>query len=444
MVLLLYRIAAECALWVARAGRPVWPERWRVTERLDVSAPAGSARDAGGHEGGGRNGRAANTIWLHAASLGECKGLRALVETFPDTLVRDRMVLLTCNTRAGLSELQAFAATRKTLRVRARLAPLDHPRLARRFIEAHDVGALVLYELELWPHWIDAARAAGVPVLWVSARFAARSRRRYAGGPLRRAALRRVLQGIAWTQTQTEADAAALTALGCGPCETGSDLKGLALRADDPATADDAPACGIAFVSFHADELPALLRAVAAVAARAPETPLWVFPRRADDPAACAAFASALSPHGFTLGAPDAGSRVVVDRFGAVESALRRAHAAVIGGSFADHGGHNLWEPLRAGTRMFIGPFHAAQEPLARPLAARGLLTIARNADELAAGLASIAARGCEADGDAAAAHRSACNAFLRDARANAENAARAAGRRLESVLRKHRTQQMP
>lgn len=412
-----YRIAAECALWIARIGRPFWPARWRMPERLDanLAPPPG--------ETGGK-------IWMHAASLGECKGLRALAETFPDALLRDHALLLTCNTNAGLAELRAFAATRPG-RVWTRLAPLDHPRLARRFIERNGIRAAVLYELELWPHWIEAAWKAGVPVLWVSARFGARAQRRYAGGPLRRAGLRRVLERIAWTQAQTDEDAAILESLGCARCETGADLKGLrGLREEslagnmEESTARD----GIVFVSFHEDELPALETAIRAVVARDPAIPLWVFPRKAGDPDALEAFRRALAPHGF---APDATTRVLVEGFGRVEETLHRARIAVVGGSFADHGGHGLWEPLRARVHMVIGPWHAAQEFLARPLAARGLLRIARDANALPGELLDLCARDAARDET----HRAACAAFIAGMRDRMQDAAKRVHLQLETHL---------
>jgi 3-deoxy-D-manno-octulosonic-acid transferase len=249
------------------------------------------------------------------------------------------------------------------------LAPLDHPRVVRRFLRAHDVRALVLFELELWPHFAREARRAGRPVLWISALTP-------------RWAPRAVLENIDWTLAQTEADAARLRAAGAGDVETGADLRGLhyleEARLEEARRAElrDAPdpkeaRAGIALVSLHADELPGILPALSRAR---DDIPLFVFPRKTDS---LPAFRAALKPLGFEPESVNPrAARQIVDRFGLVGGTLARCRAAVIGGSFAPHGGHNLWEPLRAGVTTVIGPWHESQRYLAEKLEAAGLLKI--------------------------------------------------------------------
>ena len=169
MVLLLSRLAAEVALWIATAGKPFWPARWRVAERLSPLNSWPTTPPLRGDRG---------VIWLHAASLGVCKGLWALAKRL-DGIGAD--FVLTANTEAGLKFLrEEIAQDSAPARWRAAIAPLDHPRVARRFLAAHKVRALVVFEVEVWPHWFLAARvfrSAGVPVLWASARWSARARR---------------------------------------------------------------------------------------------------------------------------------------------------------------------------------------------------------------------------------------------------------------------------
>src|SRR5690606_31150175 len=121
---------------------------------------------------------------------------------------------------------------------------------------AHRVRALVLFEVELWPHWIAAARRAGVPVSWISARLTPRARRRYAGNVLVAAALRRVLEDIEWIQAQTGDEEHALRRLGAARVETGGDLRGLhSLRRAsgrlEVEARDERARRGVAFVSIH-------------------------------------------------------------------------------------------------------------------------------------------------------------------------------------------------
>src|SRR5690606_4796524 len=88
-------------------------------------------------------------------------------------------------------------------------------------------------------------------------------------------------------------------------------------------------------------------------------------------------FVRALAPSGFSLHSQNPrATRVIVDTFGRVGETLARVRTAVVGGSFgpsARIGGHNLWEPLLAGTFIVIGPHHDNQAYLARRLEAAGL-----------------------------------------------------------------------
>lgn len=446
VILTLYRLAWEPLWWSARAlaaagrirggasraAQARGPTSWRLRERLSTTVPCDTP-----------SGEApAETIWLHAASLGECKGLWAVAQQLATELMREGMtdtgpvlpdtrILLTTNTVAGLTFLRRGLATLPSSRDRhasgrrvlfaARLAPLDHPALARAFLAENSIRALVLFEVELWPHWVAAARRAGVPVLWISARLTPRARRRYAGNRLFAGALGRVLRDLTWIQTQTENEEHALRRLGAPRVETGGDLRGLhSLRShpnpSSPGSADEdrTPRAdslnvrrgGIVFVSFHAHELPTLVAALRTERDEGdalPQTPLLIFPRKLHE---VPTFVRLLSPYGFVLHSEratprepgDSGERaqgatternplrVIVDAYGLVDAHLAHAHTAVIGGSFdpeARIGGHNAWEPLRAGCRMIIGPHHHNQRALVDRLKERGLIRVAHDGAEL-------------------------------------------------------------
>jgi 3-deoxy-D-manno-octulosonic-acid transferase len=361
--LALYRAAWEPALGLLRAlsgaerlvGETVLPPRWRPSERLTLPRLAPGPR-----------------LWLHAASLGECKGLWAFAQTLSSLPCG---FVLTANTVEARDYLRARAAdTEAPSRWHARLAPPDHPRVVRRFLEACGVRGLVLFEVELWPHFIRESRRGNIPVFWISARLTRRAARRYGLFP---AAMREILRGIDWTQTHGMREAEALENYGCDPVEVGGDLRGLAYLDAAPLEpsvdgAREAGREGFAFVSFHADELGALKKLVANT-----REPVYVLPRKAGE---FARFASELAPLGFEpVSANPGATRQIVDAFGRTDEILARVRGAVVGGSFSDHGGHNLWEPLAAGVPAAIGPRHESQEYLAARLDAQGLLRVVKN-----------------------------------------------------------------
>src|SRR5690606_8266622 len=135
-----------------------WPASWRLAERTTVDLPTEPPRSQRDDRDRTTTTRVTSTYWLHAASLGECKGLwafaqrlRAAADAASDTSSgargRDVRILLTANTSTGLDFLQREIARLESplhrRAFRARLAPLDHPRLTHAFLAVHAIRALV-------------------------------------------------------------------------------------------------------------------------------------------------------------------------------------------------------------------------------------------------------------------------------------------------------------
>ncbi len=357
VALRVYRIAWEPASWVANILACLdflLPKHWRIADRLGWNW----------HEA-----NPAQAIWMHAASLGECKGLWALAQALRDS---PTSFVLSTNTTTGLKFLsEQIKSCEEPYRWRALLAPLDHPHIVQRFLKHFQITTLLLFEVELWPHIILTTRKNEIPVFWVSARLTPNARQHYANFP---GAMRNVLGALTWVQAQTGEEAKTLHDWGCRSVEVGGDLRGLHyLNASVPKkeTRIWSGRNSVGFISLHAAELPYILSAIESLGK---DAPLFVFPRKMKE---LTHFQKALEPLGFTLHSqhPENGL-LIVDSFGKVTEFLEHCHTAVIGGSFTPRGGHNLWEPLAAGTSMVIGQHHWNQDYLIRKMEERGLLHI--------------------------------------------------------------------
>ena len=351
----IYRATWESVLILANAlaGLKLFP-RWRLTERLGRKWKSPSGQPA---------------IWMHAASLGECKGLWALAQSLQDLPVS---FVLTANTTAGLEFLsRQIKSSKKPHRWQATLAPFDHPRIVQRFLDYFQIKTLLLFEVELWPNFILNSRKNAIPVLWVSARLTPKARLRYVKFP---GAMRFVLGALEWVQAQSEEEADVLRHWGCKSVEVGADLRGLHYPntlAPVTETQNWNQREGIAFLSLHGSEIPHL---ISALESEGKDSSIFVFPRKLEE---LTRFQNALEPLGFALHSIHPKSRLlIVDSFGKVGEFLKCCHTAVIGGSFAPRGGHNLWEPLTAGVAMIVGPRHWNQDYLVHKLVVSGLLKI--------------------------------------------------------------------
>ncbi len=351
-------------------GRGILPRNWRVTERF---AEGGSGTEA------------APALWLHCASLGEAKGMWA----FALSLVEAESLVLTATTATGTDFLEKQCrsfATREgpyPRRMRACMAPLDHPAVVSRFLERYRVRGLCLYEMELWPHYLSACSARGLKIVLVSARITAKAAARYRRFGSIGA---RLLDELAWIQTQTESDGERFRALTKVDVLTGFDFKAAhyldaaltetgahpRFRSSSPSFPPPLPiAQRFAFVSLHLSELHLLLPGLVLLGQR---FGLMVFPRHMSQ---VRAFRRLLEPLGFADHSRDPNARhLLVDSLGLVGPLLRQCHSAFVGGSFVRAGCHNLWEPVAAGAKIYLGPNLENQEAWAGLLRDRGIAEV--------------------------------------------------------------------
>jgi 3-deoxy-D-manno-octulosonic-acid transferase len=303
--------------------------------------------------------RAAGSVWVHAASLGEVVAARAWVQALLEAGQR-APVLLTTRTARGLARARAELGDR----VIARVAPLDLPQLLRSFLSAAAPWRLDVIETEIWPHLISESRRGGVAVVFVSATVSERTR-----ASLRRwgvAGPRLFGEGV-WVLAQSDRHAERFRSLGV-PSDriavTGD------LKAEPPvagASRDAAERPAVVFGSLRPGEetlVPPLQRGMEK-AGRS----LVVAPRHE---AGSARTLAALHREGIPVSIRREEDRATVPLAdwiaglgrsvgilatqGELPRAYESAAVAIVGGTFAPYGGHNALEPAARGCAILAGP----------------------------------------------------------------------------------------
>ena len=295
-------------------------------------------------------------LWLHGASVGEVTSARWVIEALRAARP-DVQILVTANTLTGRDVVAGWGLAG----VRAALAPVDSAGAAGRLLDRITPQALVIIENELWPARSAAAHRRGVQVLVIGARLSDRSAARWRHLP---GLIGPLLARIDWLSPQDEASARHLTALGLpgaalGPTIT---LKAQAMAQDRPSPfAAPAPrAATLLAASTHPGEEAGILGAFAAARAQGGPQILILAPRhpaRGDEVAALIT-ASGLRFARRTLGqVPDATTTVfLADTLGEMDLWYQMAGICLIGGSFADRGGHTPFEPASWGCALIHGP----------------------------------------------------------------------------------------
>jgi 3-deoxy-D-manno-octulosonic-acid transferase len=393
--------------------------RWRreLAERLGRYPPE-LAQGLGGRP----------AIWLHAASVGELQGLRAILGPLRDRFPGHACVVstLTATGRTLARDLPGVDG--------AFLFPWDARWIVRRALAMVGPDLFLFTETEIWPGFLSMCAARNIPCVLVSGRLSADSVRWYSWArPLMRRALARVTFCM-----QSEDDARRLTALGVDPerVNVSGNLK-VEAPLDARVGARVAAVLGRAGVSdralvigasTHRGEEAALLQAFARLRARAGGMFLLLAPRHPERFAEVAnlldrdggdwARFSELERDGQTTARH---ARVILlDCMGILRSCFPFACLVFVGGTLAPVGGHNVLEPAAEGCAVVLGPHTEHVAEMVRLLVAAGGAHQVADAEDLGRVVAWLgadaeAARGTGARAaEVAAAQRGAVERHLR------------------------------
>lgn len=373
--------SAVAGAWVARSWAAAWGRRVSaedLAERL-VAKPFTDDWPTSG-------------TWLHAASLGEVQALAPLARALAD--LGPTPLFVTTSTASGRARASA------SLRLPARLAPLDSPGPLHRFLERTHPQLHVIVETEIWPLRIAWLAARDVPVVLVSGRLSPARWPRYRRlGRL----YRDVLSHFSLVCPASEGDRDRFLALGLdsgklGPC---GNLKWDASPA--AASREEAQAVladlgidperpWLVLGSVHPGEVNPLIQALAAT----PDLPsgwgILIAPRHPQrfDAVAEESGQCGLPVHKTSSGPPPAGARLVlIDQLGLLSRVYPAARAAFLGGTLVPVGGHSPLEAAAAGCPLATGPFSSQQEDLCGPLREEGALIQGSSAQEVGLALAA-------------------------------------------------------
>ncbi len=298
-------------------------------------------------------------VWVHAVSLGETRAAAALVNALR-ALRPGMRLLLTHGTATGLEAGRALLRDGDA----QTWLPFDTPGSVRRFLAQFRPAVGVLMETEIWPNLLHAAQVATVSMVLANARLSEKSRRK---GERLDALMRPAVRALSLVLAQTEADAQRLRASGADPVVVTGNLKFDA--APDPAQLQRGQGWRallrrqvvLAAITREGEEAMLL-----AEWTKQPEPrPLLLIvprhPQRFDEVAALvrAAGLSLARRSGWAETPPPEalGAQVWLgDSMREMALYYGCADVALLGGSFAPLGGHNLIEAAACACPMVLGP----------------------------------------------------------------------------------------
>jgi 3-deoxy-D-manno-octulosonic-acid transferase len=368
-------IPTLCWLWARGRREPAY--RQGLGERLGWIDPGPSVR-------GG--------LWIHAASVGEAQAALTLWPALEAQWGKGSL-LWTTQTPAGRRLLQE----RLPPGAQVFYAPIDAPGPVARFLQQARPRTLLLLERELWPEWLWQCEQRAIEVAVVNARLKASSAERW---PYRTRWFKQRLQALHRVLCADAASARRFADLGLDPARIAvlGNLKfDQAPPSATPQGLSEALAGRTVLVaaSTHAEDEEALLAGWGRFWASWPrpaERPLLVLAPR--HPQRFAQVGQWLQQtHGLEASrelairsqgqVPGPDTQVwLLDTIGELREVYSGAQLCLMGGTWADVGGHNALEALAVGCPVLCGP-HTHQFPeLYEDMVAAGAACRA-SADEL-------------------------------------------------------------
>jgi 3-deoxy-D-manno-octulosonic-acid transferase len=347
----------------------------------------------------------ADSIWVHAVSLGEMSAAAPLIKALLARHPHMPLVLTTA-TPAGRARAAALFAEAADIRY----LPYDTPGAVRRFLTRIRPRAAIIMETELWPNLLAACARRGTPVVLASARLSAKSVSRY-----RR--LGSLFSGVftdnVTVAAQSADDAARFVAIGAHAArvsvvgnvkfDVGIDAQ-LIAQGRNLRQSFGMERCVWAAGSTHAGEDEAVLRAHARLLTERPRALLLLAPRHKDRFETVAALleSSGLCFERRSTGVErrSAGESaegafapcqvLLVDTLGELTMMYAAADVAFVGGSLVPVGGHNLLEPAALGLPVLSGPHQDNNQEIAKMLIARGAVAVVADAMQLGEALTRL------------------------------------------------------
>ncbi len=292
-------------------------------------------------------------VWVHAVSVGESIAARPVIKRLRE--IPNLEIFTTTITDTGQKVMREFLRKGENISY----APFDTTAAIKRFIDRLDPDLLIIMETEIWPNLIRIASNRGVKICLINGRVSESSYRGY-----RKIGffMKDVLSRFQYLCMQTDEDRKRIVDIGADVTRTrvSGNLKFDVPRPDRPPEWISMLSRPVIVAgSTHEGEDEIVIEAFRTVKKRFTGATLVLAPRH---PERFNAVADLIKKRGFKLGRRSKQEFrdidiLLLDSIGELAAVYGGAEVAIMGGSFVDRGGHNLFEPASWGVPVLCGRF---------------------------------------------------------------------------------------
>ncbi|MBK7140643.1 MAG: hypothetical protein IPH75_01025 [bacterium] len=301
-------------------------------------------------------------IWMHAASVGEVRIISHLLDylrSVDPTLTYHITVMTRTGYQTAKSACGDFA--------KISYFPFDVPMLWRKFLDRMQPRIVVIAETEIWPNLIETLEIRKIPVVLVNGRLSEKAHGRYI---FVRGSIGKLLSTYDHLFLKGKDDYKRYQDLGVP--ETRMTLAG-DMKFDAPLVERTADQKQVSrrFLSVNPDQFllvagstrpgeeAQLIEIYRNLINNFPQLRIAIVPRHIERTEEIMSMIQQQGLNGQIAGTdilPRANTIRVVNRMGMLIDLFAAADLAFVGGTLVDLGGHNLLEPVWAGTPVLFGP----------------------------------------------------------------------------------------
>ena len=297
-----------------------------------------------------------NTIWIHAASVGEVNAIKSLINTLLNEYVNKTFVLSTM-TITGLESARQIHP-----KMIATLFPLDFNFIMKRAFRKINPELIVLVETEFWPNMLYYAKRKNIPVVIVNGRISKKSFPKYKKFSFFWKPLWKAVKTVS---AQSEHDANRFKSLGFKDvinnqnlkfCLQLSEFKREKIRNKWNLSKNDFI---IVFGSSRPGEEKLTNKIFPTLKKEISNLKLIVVPRHLERISEVKEIFKEFNYQLYTE-LKNKTEIIIIDKMGILTEAYAISDLAIVGGSFFDFGGHNPLEPAFYGLPIIMGEYYSS------------------------------------------------------------------------------------
>ena len=321
-----------------------------------------------------------NWIWIHAVSVGEINAIIPLAKKLNAT---KSPIMISTTTEAGYNHLKKLSQENSFIFF---YFPFDLPWIIKNLLRHASIKLLIITETEIWPNLLTLTSKKKIPVILVNARLSEKSFKNYMKFKF---FFRPIINNFEKVLSQSQEDSERFLKLGLDKNKlfTTGNIKFSTQIEPNEKTESIKEKTTIMFASTHREEEKIAIHVFKRILSSNQNLNLIIAPRHIDR---TNEIIKIIKKSGFIpiLKTDDISPKnkkeiLILNTIGELKKLYKSSDITILGGTFVKIGGHNLIEPISAGSYTIIGPHDFKIKDLKSLFKAQDAIVQVNNINEL-------------------------------------------------------------